>query len=103
MSREARWPPEVLRAAGGVRVEVGTAGHVWQIEAITRKTKCRQINRFQRFISSFPSFGRARREIFACVLCKVIKADVDQGLGISRISHSPAAEISTSLFSKKSS
>ena len=28
---------------------------------------------------------------------------VDQGLGISRISHSPAAEISTNLFSKKSS
>jgi hypothetical protein len=37
------------------------------------------------------------------VLCKVIKADVGQGLGISRISHSPAAEISTSLFSKNSS
>ena len=30
MSGETRWPPEVLRAGGGVGVEVGTAGHVWQ-------------------------------------------------------------------------
>jgi len=30
MSGEARWPPEVLRAGGGVGVEVGTAGHVWR-------------------------------------------------------------------------
>ena len=30
MSGEARWPAEVLRAGGGVGVEVGTAGHVWQ-------------------------------------------------------------------------
>jgi hypothetical protein len=30
MSGEARWPPKLLRAEGGVGVEVGTTGHVWQ-------------------------------------------------------------------------
>jgi hypothetical protein len=30
VSGETRWPPEVLRAGGGVGVEVGTACHVWQ-------------------------------------------------------------------------
>jgi hypothetical protein len=54
------------------------------------------------FRASKASDGRAEK-YSAKVLCRVIKADVDQGLGISRISHSPAAEISTSLFSKKSS
>jgi hypothetical protein len=32
----ARWPPEVLRAGGGVGVKVGTAGHVWQTHIYIR-------------------------------------------------------------------
>ena len=40
MSGEARWPPEVLRAGGGVRVEVGTAGHVWQSNIYIYKGAC---------------------------------------------------------------
>jgi hypothetical protein len=40
MSGEARWPPEVLRVGGGVGVEVGTAGHVWQSD-IYYKDACR--------------------------------------------------------------
>jgi hypothetical protein len=41
MSGEARWPPEVLRARGGVGIEVGTAGHVWQPHIHIYKDACR--------------------------------------------------------------
>src|ERR1700747_397639 len=35
--------------------------HLVPIKAVTRKAKCREINRFQSFIQSFPSFGRESR------------------------------------------
>jgi hypothetical protein len=43
MSGEARWPPEVLRAAGGVGIEVGTASHVWQSHIHICKDACRLV------------------------------------------------------------
>ena len=45
MSGEARWPSEVLR--GGVVVEVGTAGHVWQshIQDTCRLTQAKGLAR----------------------------------------------------------
>jgi hypothetical protein len=41
MSGEARWPPEALRAGGGVGIEVGTAGDVWQSHIHIYKDACR--------------------------------------------------------------
>ena len=48
----------VAQALRGRDLQLFSVSIQFPIKVIIRKAKCRQINRFQSFIQSFPSFGR---------------------------------------------